>query len=138
MEDKICQQENDQEKSGKDSNDGEKNSQCIYLNDQKDTIDHNIVESEKRESSQMDKGDSQTMDNKEEGDVPNSEEIYFRSENGVSWFQDAQHDNTLEKGLSEISLASLAQVKLTFPKENAPIWGNEEDIKMALRKSGTK
>lgn len=112
MEDKIFQQENEQEKSGKYSNDGEKNSQGNYLSNQKDTTDQNIAESEKWESSQMDKGDSQTKDNKEEGDVPNSS----GSENGVSWFQDAQHDN--------------------IPEENASIWGNEEDINKAMRKSG--
>lgn len=84
----------------------------------------------------MDKGDSQTKDNKEEGDVPNKEEISSRSENGVSWFQDAQHDNILKKELSEISLASPAQVKLTFPEKKAPIWGNEEDIKRLWERVG--
>lgn len=138
VQDKISQQENEQEKSGRDSNDGEKNSQCNYLNNQKDTTDRNIVESEKRESSQLDKVDTQTKDNKEEGDVPNKEEISSGLENGVSWYQDVQHDNILEQELLEISLASPTQVKLTFLEENAPIWGNEEDVKKALRKSGTK
>ncbi|XP_059075140.1 uncharacterized protein LOC131063536 [Cryptomeria japonica] len=84
----------------------------------------------------MDKGESQSKYNKEEGDNFNS--VGSESENGASWIQDVQPDNIFEQGLSEISLASPTHVKLTFLEENEPWWGDEEDIKKALAKSGMK
>lgn len=87
--DKISHQEKEQENNGKDSNDGDRKSQVSSQNNQKDMTEQNIAQSEKWDSSQMDKGDSQSKDNKEEGDNFNSVGKNFKSENGASWIQDA-------------------------------------------------
>ncbi|XP_057855378.2 uncharacterized protein LOC131065030 [Cryptomeria japonica] len=133
---KISHREKDQ--SGKDSDDRERESQVSTQNKEMDKIEQNLGKSEKRNNGKMNKGDNQSKDNKEEGNNFNSVPSSFESENGEGWIQDAPPDNILEQGLSEISLASPAQVKLIFPEENEPRWGDEEDIKKALGKSETK
>lgn len=70
--DKIPEQEKEQENSGKDSNDGERNSQVSSQNKQKDKTKQSLAQSEKRNNCQMDKGVSQSKDNKDEGDNFNS------------------------------------------------------------------
>ncbi|XP_059066171.1 uncharacterized protein LOC131857523 [Cryptomeria japonica] len=118
------------EQSGKDPEHGEKD------NKQNEESKEDKIElvSDKFES----KRDKKYADNKEEGDnfnlVSNSQDL----DKETDWFQEAQPDNILDQGLLEISLASPVKVKLTFPEEKVPKWGDEEDIKKAPGKSETK
>ncbi|XP_059068209.1 uncharacterized protein LOC131858777 [Cryptomeria japonica] len=118
------------EQNGKDSEHGKK------VNKQNEESEEDKIELvlDKFES----KGDKNPIDNKEEGDnfnlVSNSQDL----DKDIDWFQEAQPDNILDQGLSEISLVSPAKVKLTFLEEKGPKWGDEEDIRKALGKSETK
>ncbi|XP_059066344.1 uncharacterized protein LOC131857660 [Cryptomeria japonica] len=130
----------EKEQSGKDSDDGEKESQVSSQSKEKekDKIEQNSDKIENRNNSQKNKGDNQSKDNKEEGDNFNSVSNSFESENGAGWIQDAQPDNILDQGLSEISLASPAQIyeSLWEPfcvSQPFPPWGKGESEELSKK-----
>ncbi|XP_059066255.1 uncharacterized protein LOC131857586 [Cryptomeria japonica] len=75
----------EKEQNGKDSDDGERESQVISQKEEKekDKIDQNSDNSEKRNNGQKKKGDNQSKDNKKEGDNFNLVSNSFESDKGV-------------------------------------------------------
>ncbi|XP_059066974.1 uncharacterized protein LOC131858067 [Cryptomeria japonica] len=128
---KIDHQEKEQ--NNKDSDHGEIKSQFSSQNEEtkEDKTEQNSDNDENN-------GDNQSKVNKEEGENFNLVSNLTELEKEIDWIQDAQPDNILDQGLSEISLASPAKVKMTFLEDKEPKWGDEEDVKKALGKSESK